>query len=79
MICGRHAAIGRINALAFLWLSTFDKECDRFLRKTVGSNRSTRSRVRKEWIVHERCCGNPKSRVNPVFAGRQLQWPLTVQ
>jgi len=27
----------------------------------------------QEWHLHRHRCGNPKSRVNPVFAGRELQ------
>lgn len=58
----RHAATASMNTSAVS-----------FTKRMVDSNRATRSHTPEDWTLHQHRCGIPKSRVNPMFAGRQLQ------
>jgi hypothetical protein len=56
-----------------LWQSRCNKGQQlSFSERLIDSNLSTRSHVPEDWDVHQHHCGNPKCRVNPMFARRQL-------
>lgn len=73
------AATVFLNTSAVPWHSTCNKrKAVHFSERWVDSNCSTWSHIPGDRDLHRHRCDNPRYLVNPMFAGRQLQWPFTV-